>query len=107
MKFSLPRALILLAISACAFAGFAFAQPDPIQAAMDKKDYATAVKLLRPIADGGDAQAQSVLAELYANGQGTKKNFPEAAALWRKAATQNYAPAQYSLGLLYANGDGV
>jgi TPR repeat protein len=88
MTFSLPRALILLALTVPTFA-----QVDPVQAALDKKDYATAVKLLRPIADGGDAQAQSLLGELYANGEGVKKNFAEAMTLWRKAANQNTASA--------------
>src|SRR5690348_10344071 len=88
-------------------ATFAFAQIDAVQAAMEKKDFATAIKLLRPMADAGDPQAQSILAEMHAAGEGTKQNFPEALALWRKDANQNFPPAQYSLGLMYATGQGV
>ena len=57
MRSLLSRALILLGLTA-----IAFAQADPIQAALDKKDFATAFKLLKPLSDQGDAEAQAVLA---------------------------------------------
>ena len=100
MTLSRARLLPALAVSL-------FAQVDPIRAALDKNDFATAIKLLRPLADQGDPQAQSLLGELYASGQGTKPKLAEALALWRKAANQNFPPAQYSLGLMYATGQGV
>ena len=37
-----------------------------------RKDYATALRLLRPLADQGDALAQSLLGRMYTYGQGVK-----------------------------------
>ena len=65
MRSLLSRALILLGLTA-----IAFAQADPIQAALDKKDFATAFKLLKPLSDQGDAEAQEVLAGLVQFWQG-------------------------------------
>src|ERR1700755_867706 len=98
----LSRGVVLIALAISSFG-----QADnPVQAAMDKKDYATAVKLLRPLADQGDPQAQGLLGGLYAEGLGTKKNPVEAVTLWRKAAGQKLAPAQYNLGIAYGMGKG-
>ena len=75
--------------------------------AYQRRDYATAMRLWRPLAEQGNAQAQYGLGFLYANGLGTPQDYGEAAAWFRKAAEQGNALAQGSLGLLYAKGQGV
>jgi len=77
------------------------------KAAYDGKDYATALRLWRPLADQGNAAAQANLGIMYANGQGVPKDDAEARKWYRKAAEQGNAPAQFNLGVMYANGDDV
>ena len=76
-------------------------------AAYDRRDYAAAVQLCRPLAEKGDARAQLSLGGMYYNGQGVQQDYAEAAKWTRKAAEQGYAPAQADLGVLYWNGQGV
>ena len=76
-------------------------------AAYDRQDYAEAVRLCRPLAEHGDARAQTSLGGMYYNGQRVKQDYAEAAKWARKAAEQGYAPAQADLGVIYWNGQGV
>jgi len=76
-------------------------------AAYDRRDYAAAVQLCRPLAEKGDAHAQLSLGGMYYNGQAVQQDYVEAAKWTRKAAEQGYAPAQADLGVLYWNGQGV
>jgi uncharacterized protein len=75
--------------------------------AVKEGDYATALQLLRPLADSGDARAQFNLGYLYANGWGVPQDYTEAVSWYRKAADQGLPAAQHYLGIAYANGDGV
>jgi len=75
--------------------------------AFRKGDYATAVKNWRPLAEQGNANAQTRLGETYRAGLGVTKDFKEAAHWYRKAAKQGDAFAQYNLGLIYHYGLGV
>ena len=56
--------------------------------AYEKKDYATALKLWRPLAMKGDVSAQSILGVMYHDGQGVKRDYKEAVKWYRKAAKQ-------------------
>jgi len=76
-------------------------------AAFDRQDYTAAHQLCRPLAEQGDARAQTSLAGMYYSGQGVQRDYAEAAKWVRKAAEQGYAPAQADLGVLYWNGQGV
>ena len=76
-------------------------------AAYDRQDYAAALQLCRPLAEQGDARAQTSLGGMYYNGQGVQRDYAEAAKWVRKAAEQGYAPAQADLGVMYWNGQGV
>ena len=76
-------------------------------AAFARQDYATALRLWRPLADQGDARAQNELGTMYDNGLGVPKNYAEAMNWFRKAADQGDASAQYALGLAYEGGLGV
>ena len=75
--------------------------------ALHKGDYAGALKELRPLAQKGDAKAQSNLGLMYATGRGIPQNSVEAEKWIRKAAEQGLAEAQYNLGLIYVKGQGV
>ncbi|MGD8801872.1 MAG: tetratricopeptide repeat protein, partial [Gammaproteobacteria bacterium] len=75
--------------------------------AIRTQNYDKAARLLRPLADSGDKDAQYQLAVLYRNGQGVKQN-PAKAAQWMKmSAKQGHASAQYSMGIMYTDGTGV
>ena len=76
-------------------------------AAYNRKDYATALSLLRPLATQGDAWAQFTLGFMYQNGQGVPKDAKETVRLYGLAATQGNASAQISLGNMYRDGQGV
>jgi len=76
-------------------------------AAHDRGDYTTAVKLLRPLAEHGDAAAQTGLGFMYNLGQGVAQDDQQAAEWFRKAAGQGNAMAQSGLGFLYQSGQGV
>ena len=70
-------------------------------------DYAKALRLIRPLANDGNATAQFNLGVMYLTGRGVQQD-NSAAALWfRKAAEQGYALAQTNLGVLYRDGQGV
>jgi uncharacterized protein len=76
-------------------------------AAYEKGNYETASKLLRPLAEQGDARAQSTLGLLYYRGRGVQKDDAEALRWFRLAAGRGNAVAEFNLGLMYADGHGV
>ena len=76
-------------------------------AAYERGDYATAVRLLLPLADQGVPLVQFTLGVMYANGKGTPQDYGQAAAWYRKAADQGYDEEQGNLGAMYAKGEGV
>jgi TPR repeat protein len=100
--------------------------------AFAKGDFATALKIYRQLAERGDADAQTAIAKMYADGLGVQFNPAEAAKWYRLASDQYnaltayergeyekafnfYRPladqgqlmAQYMVGLMYANSQGV
>ena len=98
---------LLLIVFVCA-AGPVVAGPlDDGRAAWQKGDYATAMRLWRPIADQGDANAQYNLGFMYEKGQGVPQDYATAVSWFRKAAEQGLAKAQFNLGVMYAKGQGV
>ena len=76
-------------------------------AAYNRQDYATTLRLFRPLAVGGNATAQYNLGFMYANGQGVPQDYREAVKWYRLAAGQGAATAQFALGVMYVNGQGV
>ena len=80
---------------------------DDASTAYHRGDFAAALKLIRPLAEQGDARAQANLGVLYENGQGVPQDDSEAAKWYRKAADQGDASAQFKLGGLYWQGKGV
>jgi TPR repeat protein len=93
-----PTALLMLVV----LAGVAVAEPiEDATAAYEPGDYATAYRLLRPLADQGDALAQTNLGFMYANGRGVPQDYSKALEWFGKAADQGFAIAQTNLGVMY------
>ena len=76
-------------------------------AAHARGDFATAVRLWRPLAEQGYAATQSSLAYLYVHGQGVTQDYAEGLKWYRRAAEQGLAIAQLNVGILYINGQGA
>lgn len=75
--------------------------------AWDRANYATALKVWMPAAEGGNADAQTNVGEIFERGLGGEPNY-EASLIWyRKAAKQGNARAQFNLGTMYEQGLGV
>ena len=75
--------------------------------AYHKRDYATALREWRPLAEQGSALAQFNLGFMYDQGEGIPKDDKEAVKWYRLAAEQGNAAAQGNLGLMYDQGKGV
>ena len=110
MNRSLTSALLAITLTlGCGGAALAapYATLAPIFAADARKDYATELKLLRPLVDKGDVDAQFLLALMYSNGTGVPQDYKEAVRLYRLAAAQGHAMAQSNLASMYSLGEGV
>src|SRR5512140_3043108 len=101
MKLTLKRAVAALLLMLNLAAPVAASPLDDAAAAADRGDYAAAVRLWRPLADQGDADAQYNLGVMNFTGQGTAQDLAEAAKWFRKAAEQGDLNAQYNLGAMY------
>ena len=99
--------LILLICTAAMSPTWAQAAFDDARAARNKGDYATALRLWRPLADQGHADAQNYLGLMYLDGEGVPEDYAAAVSWFRKAAEQGHAIAQTNLGDMYATGRGV
>ena len=98
---------LLLVLFVCA-AGPAVAGPlDDGLVAAQKGDYATALRLWRPLAEQGDAFAQYNLGVMYDAGWGVTQDDVQAVSWYRKSAEQGDAEAQTNLGVMYDKGRGV
>jgi len=99
-----PGAWLMLA----AIAGIASAGPlEDAASAHERGDDATAVQLLRPLSEEGNALAQFRLGYIYDTSNGISQDDAGAAKWYRRAADQGVAGAQYNLGAMYADGHGV
>src|SRR5690242_6927708 len=70
-------------------------------------DYSAAFAAWEPLAQKGDAQAQTLIASMYADGKGVDRDEAKAFEWYSKAAEQHVARAQHALGVMYENGEGV
>jgi uncharacterized protein len=98
-------------ISALVFLATSLATPvaagplEDAEAAFNRGDYVTAFRVVRPLADQGNAKAQALLGTMYENGGGVAQDLTEAVKWLRKAAEGGEVTAQDYLGVLYATGD--
>ena len=82
-------------------------QVDDGLAAQAQGDFATALALLRPVAEQGDARAQNSLGIMFAHGSGVPLDPVEARKWYLLSAAQGYGAAQFNLGQLHRLGQGV
>jgi len=74
---------------ALALAGEAVAGPlEDADAAYDRGDYATTLRLLRPLAESGDPKAQFNIGVMYALGQGVQQDYAQTARWLSMSANQ-------------------
>src|SRR5687767_5944882 len=66
-----------------------------------------AARLLRPLAEQGDPEAQTYLGILYREGRGVPIDHVEAVNWFYKAAERKHPLAQYNLGIVWGSGNGV
>ncbi len=90
LRAMLTAPLMLVAISGAAIAG----QLEDALAAHSRSDDATALRLVRSLADRGNAEAQYNVSIVYVTGKGLPKNGAEAAKWFCLAADQVYAAAR-------------
>jgi TPR repeat protein len=75
--------------------------------AWEARRYPEAIALLRPMADTGNARAQTRLGDAYLDGRGLPRDDAAAGAWYEKAALQGDTNAQVKLAALYASGNGA
>ena len=80
---------------------------DKGMAAYKSGDFATALREFRPLAEQGDAVAQSNLGWMYDKGHGVPQDYKTAMKWYTLAAEQGDAGAQFNLGVMYYYGQGV
>jgi len=95
--------VVCLSLSSIVVVARADALQDAV-AAVQRKDYPSAVRLLEPLARGGNPMAQSRLAWLYYHGHGVRESDALALQWFERAARQGLAEAQFHLGNMYAYG---
>ncbi|MXZ80862.1 MAG: sel1 repeat family protein [Gammaproteobacteria bacterium] len=76
-------------------------------AAFESRNFSQALRLLGPLAEAGDGDAQYRLAIMYQNGLGVVRSEETAARWMRSAAFQGMALAEHGLGCMYLDGDCV
>jgi hypothetical protein len=97
----------LLALAALLCSTTALASLEKGYEALMKKDYVTAAREYRPLAERGDAEAQYRIGRMYEFGNGYPQDKAQGIAWLRKSAAQGHADAEQELGVVYATGDGV
>ncbi|WP_432379386.1 tetratricopeptide repeat protein [Duganella sp. P38] len=100
-KFILAIA-IALGWQQAAMAGFAEGAT-----AYNSKNYAVALREIRPLAQAGNADAQHLLGLMYYMGRGVSQDYKAALEWHRKAALKGKADAQYVVGAMYYTGNAV
>ena len=91
----------------CLLAGSAPVCADDYEDALGatrRGDFAGAFKLLKPLAEKGDARAQADIGAMYLTGKGTAANPKDAVKWLRLAADHGNASAQFNLGTMYLEG---
>jgi TPR repeat protein len=102
-EFDMRAFATILALSFAATAG-------PLEdgaALYERGDYATALRIVHPLADQGAVGAQFILGAMYLGGLGVPQDDLEAARWFRLAAEQGDLRAPSILGFMYLNGRGV
>ncbi len=80
---------------------------DDGQAAYLAKEYEKALNLLKPLAEGGNSEAQVTVGIMYDYGHGVTANPEEAFKWYKMAAEQGIPVVQHDLGVKYFQGIGT
>jgi septal ring factor EnvC (AmiA/AmiB activator) len=75
--------------------------------AYDRASYGSALKIWLPLAEAGDAEAQTNVGEIFEKGLGVPPDYQAAAMWYQRAAEQGASRAAINLGNLYERGQGV
>lgn len=102
MKKFILAIVIALGWQQAAMAGFAEGAT-----AYNSKNYAVALKEIRPLAQAGNAEAEHLLGLMYYMGRGVPQDYKAALEWHRKAALKGKADAQYVVGAMYYTGNAV
>jgi hypothetical protein len=73
----------------------------------DRANYATALRVWLPLAEGGDPAAQTNVGEIFEKGLGVPPDYAAAAVWYRRGAERGSSRAAINLGQLYEQGHGV
>lgn len=98
--------LILLFNILITVSGFG-GQFEDAMAAHERGDYATAFRLMKPLAENGDVKAQHNLGVMYDYGRGRPQDSTNALKWYRSAAEHGFPESQHNLGHMYYQGQGV
>jgi uncharacterized protein len=107
---SLPtlRAVLAAWLMVVAITGTAIAGPlEDAEAAYERGDYATAMRIFRPLADQGNSVAQNYLGDMHNLGEGVPQDYTEALRWYQLAADRGLANAKFKIGIMYDAGHGV
>ena len=75
--------------------------------AYERKDFAAALAVWRPLAEAGNAEAETLLGAMYWAGEGVPRDHRLAAHWYLRAAEKGYARAQNDIGFMYGFGEGI
>ena len=107
----MKRLIITLYLTICiALGSFGMGWSGDFQKGMEaynKGDYATALKEWKPLAEGGDTDAQYNLGIMYDEGQGVPQDYQEAEKWYTIVAEKGDPEAQRQVALLHYYGNGV
>jgi TPR repeat protein len=104
MKQRIKAGLVAFVLSISLAGPAAAGQLEDGIAADESGDYATALRLLRPLADQGDATALDHLGMMYSGGRGVPENHAEAVKWFRKAAELGNPHGMSAIGSSYEYG---
>lgn len=77
------------------------------RAAMRSNDWATAMRVLSPLASQGEMEAQCLVALLHHKGYGVPQDFTEGVRWYTRSALQGWPDALFMLAETYYKGEGV
>jgi TPR repeat protein len=111
----LPLFNLMKTKTICSLVIFSFLTVAPVFAddmkdgimAFHQKDYKTALKKWKPLAQEGNLTAQNNLGVIFNRGLGVKRNPEEAVKWFNMAAMNGEANAQYHLGKMHYEGKGI
>src|SRR3954451_24825849 len=101
-----PKYLVVAMLAAVVAAPLSAQSVKPGVGAWQRADYSAAVAIWRPLAEGGDADAQFNLGQAYRLGRGVQLDLAAAKIWFERAARNGHLDAETTLGLLtFQNGD--